>query len=199
MSKSQFIRAFFDAFGHKVGRLPRLFEAGFPEEAFTLCIVYLDRLASGYYRGDPGKNHENFCRALRELSGKPLFALLHPRELSEQAQQHFPNLLPVIALLTLREPLALLDEPWLGDRKILLLEPRRVAARAIARRMAWLRGESVGATVGYRMRFDTCVSRATRVEVKGDIILALGEVTGHAHRIKCWRPFANPIAADAQR
>ena len=56
-------------------------------------------------------------------------------------------------------PLALLDEPWLGGRKILLLEPRRVAARAIARRMAWLRGEPVGATVGYRMRLDTCVSR----------------------------------------
>ncbi len=62
-------------------------------------------------------------------------------------------------------PLALLAEPWLGDRKILLLEPRRVAARAIARRMAWLRGEPVGGTVGYRMRLDTCVSRATRIEV----------------------------------
>jgi ATP-dependent helicase HrpB len=62
-------------------------------------------------------------------------------------------------------PLALLDEPWLGDRKILLLEPRRVAARAIARRMAWLRDEPVGGTVGYRMRLDTCVSRATRIEV----------------------------------
>jgi ATP-dependent helicase HrpB len=62
-------------------------------------------------------------------------------------------------------PLALLAEPWLGDRKILLLEPRRVAARAIARRMAWLRGEPVGGTVGYRMRLDTCVSRHTRIEV----------------------------------
>ena len=62
-------------------------------------------------------------------------------------------------------PLALLDEPWLRDRKILLLEPRRVAARAIARRMAWLCGEPVGGTVGYRMRLDTCVSRDTRIEV----------------------------------
>ena len=62
-------------------------------------------------------------------------------------------------------PLALLDEPWVGDRKILLLEPRRVAARAIARRMAWLRKEPVGRTVGYRMRLDTCVSRETRIEV----------------------------------
>ena len=62
-------------------------------------------------------------------------------------------------------PLALLEEPWLGNRKILLLEPRRVAARAVARRMAWLRDEPVGETVGYRMRLDTCVSRATRIEV----------------------------------
>jgi len=62
-------------------------------------------------------------------------------------------------------PLALLDEPWMRGRRILLLEPRRVAARAIARRMATLRGESVGGTVGYRMRLDTRVSRDTRIEV----------------------------------
>jgi ATP-dependent helicase HrpB len=64
-----------------------------------------------------------------------------------------------------RVPLALLDEPWLRGRRVLLLEPRRVAARAIARRMAWLRNEPVGATVGYRMRLDTRVSRETRIEV----------------------------------
>jgi ATP-dependent helicase HrpB len=62
-------------------------------------------------------------------------------------------------------PLALLAEPWLRQRKILLLEPRRVAARAVAQRMAWLLGEAVGATIGYRMRLDTRVSRATRIEV----------------------------------
>ena len=62
-------------------------------------------------------------------------------------------------------PLALLNEPWMRDRKILLLEPRRVAARAIARRMASLLDEPVGATVGYRMRLDTRVSRDTRIEV----------------------------------
>ena len=62
-------------------------------------------------------------------------------------------------------PLALLEEPWLRGRRVLLLEPRRVAARAIARRMAWLRNEPVGATVGYRMRLDTRVSRDTRIEV----------------------------------
>jgi ATP-dependent helicase HrpB len=62
-------------------------------------------------------------------------------------------------------PLALLEEPWLSGRRILLLEPRRVAARAVARRMASLLNEPVGATVGYRMRLDTRVSRDTRIEV----------------------------------
>jgi ATP-dependent helicase HrpB len=64
-----------------------------------------------------------------------------------------------------RVPLALLAEPWLAGRKLLLLEPRRVAARAVATRMAELLGEPVGQTVGYRMRMDTRVSHATRIEV----------------------------------
>lgn len=62
-------------------------------------------------------------------------------------------------------PLALLDEPWMAGKRLLLLEPRRVAARAVAARMAELRGEAVGGTVGYRMRMDTRVSRDTRIEV----------------------------------
>src|SRR5210317_1578193 len=62
-------------------------------------------------------------------------------------------------------PLALLSEDWLGNRKILVLEPRRIAARASAGRMAQLLGESVGQTVGYRMRLDTSVSEQTRIEV----------------------------------
>ncbi len=62
-------------------------------------------------------------------------------------------------------PLALLDEPIMAGGKILMLEPRRVAARAVAARMAQLLGERVGETVGYRMRMDTRVSRATRIEV----------------------------------
>ena len=53
----------------------------------------------------------------------------------------------------------------LGDGKIVLLEPRRAAARQIAVRMAHMIGESPGETVGYRMRFETKVSAATRVEV----------------------------------
>ena len=65
-------------------------------------------------------------------------------------------------------PLALLNQPWLGTAKIVMLEPRRLAARAAARRMADLLGEPVGETVGYRVRLETRVSRRTRVEVVTD-------------------------------
>jgi ATP-dependent helicase HrpB len=62
-------------------------------------------------------------------------------------------------------PIALLDEPWLRGGKIVMLEPRRLATRAVAMRMAATLGESVGETIGYRMRLETRVSRRTRVEV----------------------------------
>jgi ATP-dependent helicase HrpB len=72
---------------------------------------------------------------------------------------------------TTRVPLALLDEPWLGNRAILMLEPRRLAARAAAARMSRLRNEAIGETVGYRIRFDARVSSATRIEVLTEGIL----------------------------
>jgi ATP-dependent helicase HrpB len=68
-------------------------------------------------------------------------------------------------------PLTLLNEPWLAGRSILLMEPRRLAARAAALRMADLLGEPVGRTVGYRTRFDSQVSRDTRIEVLTEGIL----------------------------
>src|SRR5687768_14860208 len=68
-------------------------------------------------------------------------------------------------------PLALLDEPWLAGRKVVMLEPRRLAARAAAHRMAQLLGERVGDTVGYRVRMDTRVGPATRVEVVTEGVL----------------------------
>jgi len=68
-------------------------------------------------------------------------------------------------------PLTMLDAAWLGDKKILMLEPRRIAARAVAARMAQLLGESVGKTVGYRTRLDTRVGRDTRIEVVTEGIL----------------------------
>ncbi len=72
---------------------------------------------------------------------------------------------------TTRVPLALLDQPWLDDARILLLEPRRVAARAAAARMADSLGEKVGQTVGFRVRHDTRVSAATRIEVVTEGVL----------------------------
>ena len=68
-------------------------------------------------------------------------------------------------------PLALLNEPWLAGKKILMLEPRRLAARAAAGRMAALLDEQVGQTVGRHIRFDRCVSRQTRIEVLTEGIL----------------------------
>lgn len=72
---------------------------------------------------------------------------------------------------TTRVPLALLHEPWLADRRILMLEPRRLAARSAARFMAAQLGEAVGETVGYRVRFEAKVSAATRIEVVTEGIL----------------------------
>ena len=66
---------------------------------------------------------------------------------------------------TTRVPLALLDEPWAAGGGIIMLEPRRLAARAAAERMAATLGETVGETVGLRARFDTRVSARTRIEV----------------------------------
>jgi ATP-dependent helicase HrpB len=66
---------------------------------------------------------------------------------------------------TTRVPLALLDAAWAKGKKIIVLEPRRIAARASAERMARTLGERAGETVGYRVRFGSKISRATRIEV----------------------------------
>ena len=72
---------------------------------------------------------------------------------------------------TTQVPLALLDAPWLAGRKVVMLEPRRVAARAAAGFMAQQLGEQVGDTVGYRIRFENKVSVRTRIEVVTEGIL----------------------------
>jgi len=86
---------------------------------------------------------------------------------------------------TTRVPLALLDAPWRGDGRIVMLEPRRLAARASAARMAKTLGEEVGDTVGYRVRMDAKVSKRTRIEVVtegvfGRMILDDPELSGIA-------------------
>ena len=72
---------------------------------------------------------------------------------------------------TTRVPLALLDEPWLAGQRIVMLEPRRLAARAAAERLASELGERVGETVGYRIRLDSKVGPNTRIEVVTEGIL----------------------------
>lgn len=73
---------------------------------------------------------------------------------------------------TTRVPLALLEEPWLAGQSILMLEPRRLAARAAAERLASELGEKVGETVGYRIRLESKVGPNTRIEVVTEGILA---------------------------
>ena len=105
---------------------------------------------------------------------RPIFPIdeLLPRILASLASH--PRLVleaPPGAGKTTQVPPALLDAPWLAGRSILMLEPRRVAARAAAQFMARQRGEQVGGTVGYRIRFDNQVSAATRIAVVTEGIL----------------------------
>ena len=73
---------------------------------------------------------------------------------------------------TTRIPPALLDEPWLAGLKIVMLEPRRIAARSCARRIAAERGERPGGTIGYSVRLESRVSAATRLEIVTEGLLA---------------------------
>lgn len=95
----------------------------------------------------------------------PIDAVLD--DLSRTLEAHNAAVLvaPPGAGKTTRVPLALLDAPWAAGKKIVVLEPRRIAARASADRMAKSLGERAGETVGYRVRFGSKISRATRIEV----------------------------------
>lgn len=68
-------------------------------------------------------------------------------------------------------PLALFQQAWLNNKKVIMLEPRRLAAKSIANRMAELLNEEVGKTIGYRIRFENCISAATKIEVVTEGIL----------------------------
>ena len=101
----------------------------------------------------------------------PINDLLPEIRASLQAHPRLVLEAPPGAGKTTQVPLALLDADWLGDRKIVMLEPRRVAARAAAGFMAKQLGETVGETVGYRIRFENKVSARTRIEVVTEGIL----------------------------
>ncbi len=123
--KQDFIRTFFDDFGRKIDRLKELHEKGFKDEAFTLSIVYIDRLAAGNYDPSPGHNGEAFCRALRELGNNPLFEMIHPGELLQRTKERLPVAVVLIESLVNKQPGALLSEGELSQDifKSSLLEP----------------------------------------------------------------------------
>jgi len=92
----------------------------------------------------------------------------------KEALYHSPRAIleaPPGAGKTTLVPLALLQEPWLAGKKIIMLEPRRLAARMAAQRMARILGEKPGETVGYRIRQDKKVGPKTRIEVVTEGIL----------------------------
>jgi ATP-dependent RNA helicase HrpB len=105
------------------------------------------------------------------LSGLPIDEALPPlrRALAEHSSAVLTA--PPGAGKSTVVPLVLLDEPWAMGKRIVMLEPRRLAARAVAQRMAQTLGQAVGGTVGYRMRLDTRVSRDTRIEVVTEGVL----------------------------
>ncbi|CAA0082002.1 RNA helicase CrhR [BD1-7 clade bacterium] len=103
------------------------------------------------------------CR--QQLAQLPIHTVLADIRSCFQSGHELVLQAPPGAGKTTSVPLALLDERWLGDGKILLLEPRRIAARNAAQRMADLLDEKVGERVGYRMRMDTRVGPRTQIEV----------------------------------
>lgn len=111
------------------------------------------------------------CAGAAQLSGLPVCHVLG--ELCQALRQHDAAILeaPPGAGKTTAIPLALLKENWLQHKKILVLEPRRLAAKSAASRMAQLLGEPVGETVGYRVKQDTKVSKRTRIEVITEAVL----------------------------
>jgi ATP-dependent helicase HrpB len=102
----------------------------------------------------------------------PIDEILGDVGASLRARNNLVLVAPPGAGKTTRVPLALLDAPWRGDRKIILLEPRRLAARAAAARMAATLGEAVGETIGLRMRLESKISGKTRVEVVTEGVFA---------------------------
>ena len=94
-------------------------------------------------------------------------------EIKETLSQHNRIVLqaPPGAGKTTAVPIALLDQPWLRDKQIIMLEPRRLAARNAAARMAYLLGERVGETIGYQIRQDSCFSKQTKILVVTEGIL----------------------------
>lgn len=106
-----------------------------------------------------------------EQSGLPIEEAIAPLRSALTTRRHAVLVAPPGAGKTTMVPLRLLDEPWVAGRKIVMLEPRRLATRAAATRMASLLGEDVGETVGYQTRDERHISARTRIEVVTEGIL----------------------------
>lgn len=113
--KQQAIQSFLTRFSQKIERLSELRSRSFEDEAFTLCLVYIDRLASGHFGGKAGRNREDFWRALKNLSGNPLFGMIHPTRLQELTQRRCPSASSFINAIVGRDPHALLNEDDLAE------------------------------------------------------------------------------------
>ena len=98
-------------------------------------------------------------------SGLPIDEALAPLAAALRAGRNAVVVAPPGAGKSTVVPLALLEEPWARGKRIVMLEPRRLATRAVAERMAATLSERVGDTVGFRMRLETRVGRRTRIEV----------------------------------
>ena len=105
-------------------------------------------------------------------SPRPIDAVLDDLTASLRGRRKAVLVAPPGAGKTTRVPLVLLDEPWVNGGKIIVLEPRRLAARAAAARMAQTLGEAVGETVGLRVRLGSKISRRTRIEVVTEGVFA---------------------------
>ncbi|WP_414473231.1 ATP-dependent helicase HrpB [Microvirga sp. M2] len=105
-------------------------------------------------------------------SSLPIDAVLADLTASLRTSANAVLVAPPGAGKTTRVPLVLLDEPWVEGGRIIVLEPRRLAARAAAERMAQTLGEPVGETVGLRVRLGSKVSRRTRIEVVTEGVFA---------------------------
>ena len=109
---------------------------------------------------------------LHDLSALPIDDVLPAIRAALEASCNLVVVAPPGAGKTTRAPLALLDADWAKGGKLILLEPRRLAARAAASRMAATLGETVGETIGLRMRLESKISARTRIEVVTEGVFA---------------------------
>lgn len=111
-----FLVSALDELSERIDHLKELKKSSRHQEAFILCLVYIDQLASECYGNGEERNKQNFCQALRELGNDPLFSKIHSRELMEQAQQFKPEVVPALKDLVEDSPSHLICEKEVRNR-----------------------------------------------------------------------------------